>query len=84
MNSYQLSYPYNIQQLSQPNIQKINYNSFQPEVYQEEQNIILPQEAYQTNYESYNQQEDINDYNQYNNNNYYISRKWIKSNNLFR
>ena len=69
MNSYQLSYPYNIQQLSQPNTQKINYNSFQPEVYQEEQNNILPQEAYQTNYESYNQQEDINDYNQYNNNN---------------
>jgi hypothetical protein len=67
MNSYQLSYPHNIQQLSQPNIQKTNYYSFQPEAYQKEQNFILPQEVYQTNYETYNQQEDNNDYNQYNN-----------------
>ena len=67
MNSYQLSYPHNIQQLSKPNIQKTNYYSFQPEAYQKEQNFILPQEVYQTNYETYNQQEDNNDYNQYNN-----------------
>ena len=69
MNSEQNSYPYNLGQYSQPDFQKIEYNSFQPEMEQNIHNNYITQDFYQTNNEENNQIEDNNGYNQYFNQN---------------
>ena len=69
MNSEQNSYPYNLGQYSQPDFQKIEYNSFQPEMEQNIHNNNITQDFYQTNNEENNQIEDNNGYNLYFNQN---------------
>ena len=62
MNSQQLSY-YNDPNISETYLENIDYKS----IFQNKQNLEIPYEVYQTNYESNNQNEDYNQIiNQYN------------------
>ena len=54
MNFNENSYLYNNQQNLQPNFEKIEYNSYQPEIENKINTNIITQEAYQTNYEENN------------------------------
>ena len=63
------SYLYNNQQYLQPNFEKIEYNSYQPEIENKNNTDIITQEAYQTNYEENNRIENNNGYIQNSNQN---------------
>ena len=73
MESTQFSYSYNTQQNIQPYLIKEEYIPLQSDFYQNEQNNIITQEAYQTNDADYTKLVDNNIYNQYFTQNYDIN-----------